>query len=68
MQKRIKNLLGRGRRLNVSIDEVRQFRPKLSAYIIRKPIEAINMFEEILNEEVRKLKDDVGGKSEKQAQ
>ena len=68
MAKRIKNLLGRGKRLNVSIDEVRQFRPKLSAYIVRQPIEAISAFEEALNAEIKNLKDDVGGKSEKAAQ
>ena len=44
-KKRIREMIGRGQRLNVNIDEVRAFDPKLSQYITRNPIEAINMFE-----------------------
>ena len=49
MRKRIKDIVGRGTRLHVDIDEVRQFNPRLSQYIVRSPIEAIAIFERILN-------------------
>jgi len=49
MRRRIKDIVGRGSRLHVDIDEVRQFNPSLSAYIVRNPIEAISIFERILN-------------------
>jgi len=49
MRKRIKGIVGRGARLHVDIDEVRQFNPRLSQYIVRSPIEAIAIFERILN-------------------
>jgi len=49
MRKRIKSIVGRGSRLHLDIDEVRQFDPRLSAYIVRSPIEAISIFERILN-------------------
>lgn len=47
---------------------MRQYRPKLSAYIVRDPIEAIKAFEDVLNAEIQHLKDDAGAKSEKTAQ
>jgi DNA replicative helicase MCM subunit Mcm2 (Cdc46/Mcm family) len=37
-QRRIRNIVGRGNRLNVSIDEVRHFNPKLANYVKNKPI------------------------------
>ena len=49
MRKRIKAIVGRGTGLHVDINEVRQFNPSLSAYIVRQPIEAIAIFERILN-------------------
>jgi DNA replication licensing factor MCM3 len=52
-KKRIRQMIGRGQRLNVNIDEIRQFNPKLSQYIAKKPIEAIKMFEDELNLTVR---------------
>lgn len=56
VKKRMKGLTGgRGTRLNVDVDEVRQFNPRLSQYIIRSPIEAINMFENNLNNYIRGL-------------
>jgi DNA replicative helicase MCM subunit Mcm2 (Cdc46/Mcm family) len=49
MKKRIKNVASEGKRLDINIDEVRQFDPKLAAFIIRSPIEAISIFEELTN-------------------
>lgn len=53
-------MIGRGQRLNVNIDEIRQFNPKLSQYIAKKPIEAIKMFEDELNLTVRGMQEDSG--------
>ena len=65
-QKRIRNMLGRGNRLDVDIDEVRKYNPRLSNYIKNSPIEAIKIFEEQLNTTVRGMQDDTGkGNSEK---
>ena len=52
VKKSIKALMERGSRLNVNIDEVRNFSPELSNFILRKPIEAIKMFEEELNSQI----------------
>ena len=46
---RIKDIIGRGQRFNVNIDEVRQYNQGLSRYITSRPIEAIKMFEDQLN-------------------
>jgi DNA replicative helicase MCM subunit Mcm2 (Cdc46/Mcm family) len=52
-QKRVKEMMGnRQKRLNISIDEVRQFKPDLAGFIVRSPLEAIKMFEELLNLEI----------------
>ena len=65
---RIKDLIGRGQRFNVNIDEVRQFNPRLSQYIAKMPIEAIKMFEDQLNQTVRGMQEDSGKQNqEKQA-
>lgn len=45
-QRRIRSMVGRGQRFNVNIDEVREFNRGLSAYIARKPLEAIKIFED----------------------
>jgi len=60
-QKRVRGTIGRGTRLNVNIDEVRQFNPRLANYIKTHPIEAIKIFEDQLNETVRNIQED-GGK------
>ena len=49
-QNRIKNLIGRGNRLTVDIDEVRNFNSTLSDYIKQNPLQAIKMFEDQLNQ------------------
>ena len=46
-------MIGRGNRLNINMDEVRQFNPRLANYIIRNPIEAIRFFEDSLNDTVK---------------
>ena len=55
IKKRIKQLQGHGTRLNLDIDEIRSFDPRLSKYIIKNPIEAIKMFEDELNQSIRSL-------------
>ena len=57
---RVKDMIGRGQRFSVNIDEVRQFNPRLSQYIIKKPIEAIKIFEDGLNQTVRGMQEDSG--------
>ena len=65
-QKRIREMIGRGQRLNINIDEVRSFNPRLSQYITKNPIEAVNLFEKELNSTVKGMQEDNGkGKSEK---
>ena len=66
-QKRIKNMIGRQTRVNIDIDEVRKHNPKLSQYIRQKPIEAIKIFEDQLNQMVKGMKEDGGKDSEKVA-
>ena len=66
-QKRIKEMIGnRQKRLNVNIDEVRQFKPDLAGFIVRSPIEAIQMFEDLLNLEITDAQGNAGQQSEKQ--
>lgn len=67
-QKRIQGMIGKqGSRLEVNLDDLRGFSPDLAKYIVKNPIEAINMFESQLDRSVQDLKDDQakGGNSEK---
>ena len=58
--------MGRGNRLNINIDEVRTFNPRLANYIVKNPIQAIRHFEGTLNDSVKEIKDNSGkGGSEK---
>lgn len=69
LTKRIEKLIGKqGQRLNVSLDELRNFDEELAGYVTRNPIEAINMFETQLDGHIKDIKDDGGkaGASEKQ--
>ena len=67
VQKRIRGLIGRSQRLNVSIDEVRHFDGDLAKFIAKNPIDAIKIFEDSLNSTVKGMQDDGGkGNSEKQ--
>lgn len=55
-------------RLEINLDDLRQFSPDLAKYVVKNPIEAINMFESQLDRSVQDLKDDQGkGNAEKQA-
>mgnify|MGYP001613044590 CR=1 len=42
------------------MDEVRKFNPKLASYIIKHPLEAIKMFEDQLNSQLKSMHDDMG--------
>ena len=65
LKKRMKQLKDCGTRLNVDIDEVRSFSRRLSQFITKNPIEAIRMFEDQLNQEIRGMEQE--DKSEKVA-
>ena len=53
-------MIGRATRFNVNIDELRQFNPKLSDFVVKHPIEAIKMFEDTLNSAVKGMNEDNG--------
>jgi hypothetical protein len=36
----------KGKRFNISIDNLRQFNPKLATFVTKHPIDAIKMFED----------------------
>lgn len=61
-QKKIRGLLGRGNRLNVNMDELRQYNPRLANYVLREPLAAIKMFQDQLNQTVKGMQDDAAGK------
>ena len=69
--KRIRGMFSKDQsRLNVNIDELRTFNANLANYIIKHPIEAIKMFEDHLNSQVKDMKEEGNGKisNEKMAQ
>ena len=43
-QKKIRSILGRQNRLNVNMDELRQFNPRLAAFVLRDPLSGVKMF------------------------
>jgi DNA replication licensing factor MCM3 len=57
-QKKIRGMLGRSNRLNVSMDELRQINPRLAEFVLRKPLEGIKLFEDQLNQTVIFMQDD----------
>lgn len=61
MSKKIRAMIGRGTRYTVNIDDLRQFNPKLSTFVLRHPIDGIKMFEDQLNTTIRGMQED-GGK------
>ena len=66
--KRIEKLIGKqGNRLPVSLDELRMFDEELANYVMKNPIESLNMFETQLDGHIKDLRDDGGkpGASEK---
>lgn len=44
--KKLKGLVGKQSRINIHLDEIRNFNPKLADYVLRHPIEAIKIFED----------------------
>ena len=57
MKSRIQDLARKGLRLNINVDEVRSFDSELSKFIVKKPIEAIKIFEDNLNQIIKNLQD-----------
>ncbi len=57
MKSRIQDLARKGLRLNINVDEVRSFDCELSKFIVKKPIEAIKIFEDNLNQIIKNLQD-----------
>jgi DNA replicative helicase MCM subunit Mcm2 (Cdc46/Mcm family) len=55
MKSRIQDLARKGLRLNINVDEVRSFDSELSKFIVKKPIEAIKIFEDNLNSIIKNL-------------
>lgn len=45
-------------RLNVSVDEVRRFNPRLSDFIVKDPLGALKMFQDHLNQAMKSMRDD----------
>jgi DNA replicative helicase MCM subunit Mcm2 (Cdc46/Mcm family) len=43
-QKKIRGMIGRSNRLNVNMDELRSYNPRLAQFVLRKPLESIKMF------------------------
>jgi hypothetical protein len=43
-QRKIRGLIGKGTRLNVNMDELRAFNPRLAAFVLKDPLAAIKMF------------------------
>mmetsp|Transcript_47771 Transcript_47771/g.35022 ORF Transcript_47771/g.35022 Transcript_47771/m.35022 type:complete len:81 (-) Transcript_47771:978-1220(-) len=63
VKKRIKNMVtgtARETRLNVSIDELHRYDSRLSEFVKRSPLEAIRMFEELLNLSARDFTEEKG--------
>jgi DNA replicative helicase MCM subunit Mcm2 (Cdc46/Mcm family) len=56
--KKIKAVMGRGKRFTVNSDDLRSFDPKLANFVVRKPLEAIAIFEDLLNNMIRGFDDD----------
>jgi DNA replicative helicase MCM subunit Mcm2 (Cdc46/Mcm family) len=66
-------MLGRGNRLTVNMDELRQFNPRLAQFVLRDPLNAIKTFQDQLNQTIKGMQDDAtsgkaaGGNPEKLA-
>lgn len=58
-QKQIAGLVQKSKnRLDINLDDLRNFSPDLAKYVTKNPIEAINMFEQQLDRSVQDLKDE----------
>lgn len=42
------------------MDELRQFNPRLAAFVVRDPLQAIRMFQDQLNTNIKAMIDDTG--------
>lgn len=47
---KVNEIIGKSHRLNISIDDVRKFDSSLATFIINSPIEALKVFQEMLNQ------------------
>lgn len=47
--KKIKDMVGKGNRLTLNIDDIRRSDPGLASFILKSPLAAIRVFEENLN-------------------
>jgi DNA replication licensing factor MCM3 len=61
-QRKIRTLIGRGNRLTVNMDELRAFNPRLASFVLKDPLQAIKMFQDQLNQTIKGMQDDGGGK------
>ena len=62
-QKKIRGIIGRQNRLNVNMDELRQFNPRLAHFVLKDPLSGIKMFQDQLNQTIKGMQDDsTGGK------
>ena len=57
VEKRMKNIIGRSTRFNVNLDELRKFNPKLANFVVRNPIEAVKLFEDQLNSNIKNFQE-----------
>ena len=60
--RRIRGTIGKQSRFDINMDELRSYNPRLSAFVMKHPIEAIKMFEDQLNQTVKGMQED-GGKA-----
>ncbi len=70
-QKKIRGIIGKGNRLTVNMDELRQHNPRLAQFVLRDPLFAIKMFQDQLNQTIKGMQEDAtNGKvnNEKMAQ
>lgn len=58
-------MIGRQQRLNINIDDVRQYNPSLAAMVLQDPVEMIKLFQEQLNQSIHAMQDSSQGKGEK---
>ena len=67
-RKEIKSMMGKGgQRLSVSIDDLRRQDPNLAKYVTKNPIDAVSIFEGVLDRTIKEMNDESGkgGNSEK---
>ena len=61
VKKQINNISATpGTRLNINLDELRQFDGRLASYVLKHPVDAVSMFENQLDQKIKDIKDDTG--------